>query len=82
MLAALLSCLAGMYCTPAPQSASVILKFAVPSTPKHRRAPISASNWAIAPATLNLPSTLAARIVRGSRSVIPMFVQESGDLPL
>src|SRR6266849_3625189 len=55
MLAALPSWRAEISSTPAPTSACEILKLAVPSRPKHRRAPNAARSLAMAAATVVLP---------------------------
>src|SRR5882672_7919101 len=54
MLAALPSWRAEINSTPAPTSACEILKLAVPSRPKHRRAPNAARSLAMAAATVVL----------------------------
>src|SRR5215510_6658742 len=61
MLAALPSCRAEMSSTPASTSAWEILKFAVPSKPKQRRAPNPARSFARTAATVELLLTPACR---------------------
>src|SRR5579863_7105744 len=58
MLAALHSCRAEINSTPDCTSACDTLKFAVPKSPKQRRAPYWARSAAITPATVGLPFIL------------------------